>query len=150
MSLFSDGEEATSQQEAIIEIKGRYGRKVYAKMRCLSVSLPTPDAQQQAVATIYVFHDITRRYRKALHLQRVRQAVSRLQEVIAHLPEQMDFASPEGLFLLSPPVLFVTRQLVEVIGQVLDCQDRSDEHTSELQSHLNLVCRLLLEKKTSY
>src|SRR5260370_26475232 len=29
------------------------------------------------------------------------------------------------------------------------CEERrrSEEHTSELQSHLNLVCRLLLEKK---
>src|SRR5260370_32622193 len=27
---------------------------------------------------------------------------------------------------------------------------RSEEHTSELQSHLNLVCRLLLEKKKSH
>src|SRR4030066_1188254 len=27
------------------------------------------------------------------------------------------------------------------------CRLRSEEHTSELQSHLNLVCRLLLEKK---
>src|SRR5260370_14832006 len=27
---------------------------------------------------------------------------------------------------------------------------RSEEHTSELQSHLNLVCRLLLEKKKIY
>src|SRR5260370_5503017 len=27
--------------------------------------------------------------------------------------------------------------------------NRSEEHTSELQSHLNLVCRLLLEKKKS-
>src|SRR5260370_26941237 len=27
---------------------------------------------------------------------------------------------------------------------------RSEEHTSELQSHLNLVCRLLLEKKKNY
>src|SRR5260370_18150579 len=27
------------------------------------------------------------------------------------------------------------------------CGSRSEEHTSELQSHLNLVCRLLLEKK---
>src|SRR5260370_8111222 len=26
-------------------------------------------------------------------------------------------------------------------------KSRSEEHTSELQSHLNLVCRLLLEKK---
>src|SRR4051812_49969999 len=30
-----------------------------------------------------------------------------------------------------------------------DCikERRSEEHTSELQSHVNLVCRLLLEKK---
>src|SRR2546430_11569814 len=27
------------------------------------------------------------------------------------------------------------------------CQSRSEEHTSELQSQSNLVCRLLLEKK---
>src|SRR5260370_4631541 len=27
---------------------------------------------------------------------------------------------------------------------------RSEEHTSELQSHLNLVCRLLLEKKKTW
>src|SRR5207237_8204805 len=29
---------------------------------------------------------------------------------------------------------------------VADRDARSEEHTSELQSHLNLVCRLLLEK----
>src|SRR5438034_1946020 len=29
----------------------------------------------------------------------------------------------------------------------LDFIDRSEEHTSELQSHSDLVCRLLLEKK---
>src|SRR5258708_24578832 len=29
----------------------------------------------------------------------------------------------------------------------ITCGSRSEEHTSELQSHLNLVCRLLLEKK---
>src|SRR5260370_21831088 len=28
-----------------------------------------------------------------------------------------------------------------------ETEQRSEEHTSELQSHLNLVCRLLLEKK---
>src|SRR5260370_10553425 len=28
-----------------------------------------------------------------------------------------------------------------------DSKTRSEEHTSELQSHLNLVCRLLLETK---
>src|SRR5207237_9184983 len=29
----------------------------------------------------------------------------------------------------------------------IEPHNRSEEHTSELQSHLNLVCRLLLEKK---
>src|SRR2546430_6478249 len=31
--------------------------------------------------------------------------------------------------------------------QLLSCDGRSEEHTSELQSQSNLVCRLLLEKK---
>src|SRR2546427_1141530 len=33
--------------------------------------------------------------------------------------------------------------------QVLPIRPRSEEHTSELQSQSNLVCRLLLEKKKS-
>src|SRR5262249_57377035 len=32
-------------------------------------------------------------------------------------------------------------------GQTVDSELRSEEHTSELQSLTNLVCRLLLEKK---
>src|SRR2546427_5844655 len=35
-----------------------------------------------------------------------------------------------------------------VFGEVL--RDRSEEHTSELQSQSNLVCRLLLEKKKNH
>src|SRR5260370_10898805 len=35
------------------------------------------------------------------------------------------------------------------VGCAADAALRSEEHTSELQSHLNLVCRLLLEKKKS-
>src|SRR5690242_20988652 len=31
--------------------------------------------------------------------------------------------------------------------ELLERLTRSEEHTSELQSHVNLVCRLLLEKK---
>src|SRR5438477_2191493 len=33
---------------------------------------------------------------------------------------------------------------------VASIADRSEEHTSELQSHVNLVCRLLLEKKNHH
>src|SRR6266480_5561511 len=37
------------------------------------------------------------------------------------------------------------RRVVEESRQQI--AERSEEHTSELQSHVNLVCRLLLEKK---
>src|SRR5690606_40205131 len=35
-------------------------------------------------------------------------------------------------------------------GAWRDVVERSEEHTSELQSRENIVCRLLLEKKTIY
>src|SRR5260370_30674818 len=47
----------------------------------------------------------------------------------------------------------LTRQMRELdvnpraYGVTVGGDLRSEEHTSELQSHLNLVCRLLLEKK---
>src|SRR5256884_3550435 len=37
----------------------------------------------------------------------------------------------------------------ELRAQYVTAQQRSEEHTSELQSRLHLVCRLLLEKKNS-
>src|SRR5260370_3974719 len=46
---------------------------------------------------------------------------------------------PAGSDLAEEPIVKAARK------QPLD--SRSEEHTSELQSHLNLVCRLLLEKK---
>src|SRR5438477_5910319 len=39
------------------------------------------------------------------------------------------------------------RRIRRVAGAFGLRQARSEEHTSELQSHVNLVCRLLLEKK---
>src|SRR2546430_12593028 len=40
-----------------------------------------------------------------------------------------------------------TRRRADLAGTVMAAQRRSEEHTSELQSQSNLVCRLLLEKK---
>src|SRR5690242_21073238 len=37
----------------------------------------------------------------------------------------------------------------ETCGDLTVGPARSEEHTSELQSHVNLVCRLLLEKKNA-
>src|SRR5258706_7387186 len=42
------------------------------------------------------------------------------------------------------------RQLEREIGKLARKVARSEEHTSELQSLTNLVCRLLLEKKKTY
>src|SRR5438034_6132874 len=50
-----------------------------------------------------------------------------------HVPPKLLFASPY------PPNL-------PTVPSCRDC-NRSEEHTSELQSHSDLVCRLLLEKK---
>src|SRR5690242_21923747 len=41
----------------------------------------------------------------------------------------------------------VKSQYYRTSGALAPCSARSEEHTSELQSHVNLVCRLLLEKK---
>src|SRR5256884_7268730 len=45
------------------------------------------------------------------------------------------------------PVLFA---IPRTSGWIAQWEERSEEHTSELQSRLHLVCRLLLEKKNLY
>src|SRR5687768_18081690 len=74
--------------------------------------------------------------------------------------------SPEGVLLaaqrqLKPGARLTTEQsneLIDLAQRVADAEariptlesqltERSEEHTSELQSRLHLVCRLLLEKK---
>src|SRR3989475_2756466 len=60
----------------------------------------------------------------------------------------------------SSPVVCITGQVsskvlgsdafqeIDITGITMPITKRSEEHTSELQSQSNLVCRLLLEKKT--
>src|SRR5260370_13769874 len=50
------------------------------------------------------------------------------------------------VLLISLDQLF-RRHFDAEVHHVIPVVLRSEEHTSELQSHLNLVCRLLLEKK---
>src|SRR5574337_1475491 len=70
-------------------------------------------------------------------------------------------ASAAGVFLIAtlarfgnsgastPPGIFAPKSIGRAWIAVLNPapETRSEEHTSELQSPLNLVCRLLLEKK---
>src|SRR5438477_9809722 len=59
--------------------------------------------------------------------------------LVGHDPEQ---PGPEG-----SPRPEAPQRSVRLEERLLGRTERSEEHTSELQSHVNLVCRLLLEKK---
>src|SRR5260370_3305334 len=62
---------------------------------------------------------------------------------------------PSAMYIAA--AVYVTQRLIPAVKALHDAIEakssewadvvRSEEHTSELQSHLNLVCRLLLEKK---
>src|SRR5260370_31864840 len=56
------------------------------------------------------------------------------------------FRSIGKIFVLAAPET-VARHRDPAAEMLVIGIERSEEHTSELQSHLNLVCRLLLEKK---
>src|SRR3712207_8113497 len=61
----------------------------------------------------------------------VRGADLELEETLIHVADLLDVQSAEG----------------ESPDLAVDLDERSEEHTSELQSRQYLVCRLLLEKK---
>src|SRR2546426_3056943 len=63
------------------------------------------------------------------------------------------FASLDALVDTGATYTWVPRDVLDAVGAVPENErpsastNRSEEHTSELQSPCNLVCRLLLEKK---
>src|SRR5699024_12114536 len=59
-------------------------------------------------------------------------------------PETITHSTPSSMNGMS---LFLIAPLINLIRGSLS---RSEEHTSELQSRFDLVCRLLLEKKKKY
>src|SRR3989475_9639712 len=67
-------------------------------------------------------------------------------EVTSHFGTTIEIihTDAEGRLILCDALSFVRRFKP---AAVLDIATRSEEHTSELQSQSNLVCRLLLEKK---
>src|SRR5204862_7250991 len=81
--------------------------------------------------------------------------ISLFEIVTCFLRESLNFDTSEGTLMTEllcqprdPTCIRVTRQTQFMI-QMSDTQrERSEEHTSELQSRRDLVCRLLIEKKT--
>src|SRR2546426_3785399 len=62
-------------------------------------------------------------------------------QVIARLEPTIHFSPPFGLVTVRAP------WILKLASESSKTVERSEEHTSELQSPCNLVCRLLLEKK---
>src|SRR5690625_997358 len=70
------------------------------------------------------------------------------QQILDHSVGQLSrHVSTEIAQALKSPLDDATAQLIEHTLQWVQAEDRSEEHTSELQSRGHLVCRLLLEKK---
>src|SRR5256885_3121003 len=61
--------------------------------------------------------------------------------IVEPIAANMGVVTPEKGFLQG------LREITRKHGTLLIVDERSEEHTSELQSPCNLVCRLLLEKK---
>ncbi|HEX6479891.1 MAG TPA: PAS domain-containing protein [Ktedonobacteraceae bacterium] len=108
----------SSAQETITLLQLPSGQKSYVTI----CSSPMYDAQKHVAETVHVFRDITDRYQKALRLLRVHRTVLKLTEAVGRISEQMDLTFPPETFILSPPVLAIEQQLVEVVAQVLDCR----------------------------
>src|SRR2546430_8413475 len=66
------------------------------------------------------------------------------------LPARVPLVEAVPVADVSPPVLPAQVDLAAIAQgrKVYEPEPRSEEHTSELQSQSNLVCRLLLAKKT--
>src|SRR3989449_6848993 len=62
------------------------------------------------------------------------------------IPSVLELGGKDAMIVLADADLEVASSAA-VWGSFTNCGQRSEEHTSELQSRLHLVCRLLLEKK---
>src|SRR5690606_39698495 len=106
---------------------------------CFFFSRPRlpPEAARFPYTTLFRSRLQARRFQQRLGLGRIDDLVGALVGVVDDL-----VGLGAGRLQLSGDLLLGLREvLLRMVG------GRSEEHTSELQSRENLVCRLLLEKK---
>lgn len=123
----ADGKDGAAflASERVLQLQLPSGRRSVVNISCSALK----DAHQRAIGTVYAFYEFSPQQRRALHLQRVYEAVLTLTEAIARLPESLPAQVAGPLRgesqLLSPPVVFIAQRLVDVIRQVLNCRRAS-------------------------
>src|SRR5436190_2642142 len=83
---------------------------------------------------------------RSLTRWKLARAATKLHTVLLDVAELTEHADNAIKFLSDMFSARLYKLAAAKVG-VPDYKDRSEEHTSELQSHSDLVCRLLLEKK---
>ncbi|GHO42261.1 sensor histidine kinase [Ktedonospora formicarum] len=135
MNLVLTGKAGTNSPEQTLLLDLPSGRKIFVTVR----SFPVVDQESSTEEIVFVFHELTSYYQEVSHLQCVHESMLDLLTAVAQIPEQMDYTLPEETFLLSPPVLFVAQQVVNVIRNVLNCHDVKMLALGQRTGHLHFV-----------
>jgi len=136
--LTTGGRDATHPYEQIIVLSVPSGEKHYFDAYCSPV-VHVEEHAQQVTSIVFILRVIGQQGQKALKLQSVYDAVLHLKEAITNLPDYVQILQPGVTLLLSPAVIFVAQQLVNVIHHVVDCDHVSLEALGPPDEHLYYV-----------
>src|SRR5580698_1093109 len=92
-------------------------------------------------------HQLSQWFHRCRHGARYIAVYRRQQIRICHLRALLLCQLQRLLLLRFPCLRGQHLPVMPLVHRAAYASSRSEEHTSELQSHVNLVCRLLLEKK---
>jgi signal transduction histidine kinase len=130
--------DATHPYERIIVLSVPSEEKHYFSAYCSPV-VHLEEHARQVTSIVFILHVIGRLGQRALKLQSVYDAVSHLKDTIANLPDYVQLAQPGVTLLLSPAVIFVSQQLVNMIHHVVDCDRVALQALGPPDEHLYYV-----------
>src|SRR5699024_11445351 len=96
---------------------------------------------------LLTFMDFPPAIRQSLYSTNLIENFNKHLKRTTHRKEQFPTEDSLDRFLVSQFNAYNEKSLKRIHRGFKGLQDRSEEHTSELQSRFDLVCRLLLEKK---
>ena len=111
------GDIISGPQEDTIMIRVPSRGNVYVTISCA----PVLDSQHHRIGAICVFHDMTDHHRNKLRIRQINTALLTLIRAIAHIPTAVDCWSPAATLLLPPAMSLIGQRLVDLTGQLLEC-----------------------------